>query len=114
MAAGKQLDGGWKVEYTEIKRADGIDMDPHYIAPEVALLLCPFAGARRQQNNLCARGCPPLLSLCWCKATARQMGDMCQETFSLPCFALSSPPSYKKPARAEKAIKKVIWLDCSG
>jgi hypothetical protein len=43
MAAGKQLDAGWKVEYTEIKRADGIDMDPHYIAPEVALLFCPFA-----------------------------------------------------------------------
>ena len=33
--AGKQLDGGWTVEYTEIRRHDAIDMDPHYIAPAV-------------------------------------------------------------------------------
>ena len=35
--AGKDLDKGWAVKYTEIRRADAIDMDPHYVAPEVGL-----------------------------------------------------------------------------
>ena len=33
--AGKKLDEGWTVEYTETKRDDRIDMDPYYCAPEV-------------------------------------------------------------------------------
>ena len=37
MRAGKDLDEGWAVKYTEIRRADAIDMDPHYVAPEVGL-----------------------------------------------------------------------------
>ena len=37
MSAGKDLDEGWGVKYTEIRRADAIDMDPHYVAPEVGL-----------------------------------------------------------------------------
>ncbi len=42
MAAGKQLNGGWRVEYTEVKRADGIDMDPQYVAPEVPSVSIPL------------------------------------------------------------------------
>ena len=61
------------MEYTEIKRADGIDMDPHYIAPEVPSSFVPL---------LC----------CWCKDQARETNNVCQETNSLPCLALSSPP----------------------
>ena len=37
MRAGKDLDEGWAVKYTEIRGADAIDMDPHYVAPEVGL-----------------------------------------------------------------------------
>lgn len=82
------------MEYTEIKRADGIDMDPHYIAPEVPSSSVPL---------LC----------CWCKEKAREANNVCQETNSLPCFALSSPPCSRKPARAERAHKKVLWLMCT-
>ena len=82
------------MEYTEIKRADGIDMDPHYIAPEVPSFFVPL---------LC----------CWCKEKARETNDMCQETTSLLCFALSSPPCSRKPARAENAHKKALWLMCT-
>ncbi len=74
--AGKKLEEGWTVEYTETKRDDRIDMDPYYYAPEVPsfvhiLLLLHNAIPSTCSENMgsTGRGAMAVAKLCSSKST---------------------------------------------
>ena len=88
--AGKQLDGGWTVEYTEIRRHDAIDMDPHYIAPMVLQFIIWLSLANISLKRLHAA------TVAWltdhpCAWGGRSEYSQCQSRRAETLFTLTDP-----------------------